>query len=71
MIFPLLMVVAIAVFMYFAGYGATAATLFSNLATVLVIAIAMTYIVFIDSKHRWPGVPLGERFHRVMTFYRG
>jgi hypothetical protein len=31
----------------------------------------MAYIVFIDSRKRWPGVGVFERFSRIITFYRG
>lgn len=45
---------------YAISYGGTCLTI---LGTVL-------WIVFIDSKRRWPNVPAFDRFARVVTFYR-
>ena len=41
------------------------------LAIQLIMVGALAYIVFFDSKKRWPGVGLFDRFARVVTFYRG
>lgn len=46
---------------------------FVDLAYILnlmVIATALAYVVFVDSRKRWPGIPWHKRFTRVVTFYR-
>ncbi len=30
----------------------------------------LAYVVFVDSRHRWPGVRAFHRYARVITFYR-
>jgi hypothetical protein len=46
------------------------AQLFSMFGTIEVLAGMMIWIVFIDSKKRWPRVGWFDRFARVITFYR-
>lgn len=47
-----------------------AAQLFSMFGTIGVLAGMMIWIVFIDSRNRWPSVGWFNRFTRVITFYR-
>jgi hypothetical protein len=42
-----------------------------NGGTLAVVMVAFGYIVFRDSRRRWPGVPFLIRVGRVLTFYRG
>lgn len=47
------------------GYG-----ILATVSNLVVSVGALLYVVFIDSRQRWPDVPWRERFARVMTCYR-
>lgn len=67
----LLTVVAfIAMFVGIAGND-HAARLILVFGQMMVLGGALAYIIFIDSKKRWPGVPIFARIGRVMSFHRG
>lgn len=39
--------------------------------TAVIVLVAVAYVVFVDSRGRWPGVPWYARLGRVLTFHRG
>lgn len=51
-------------------WGYNVAYCISLFGTVVVVFGVLAYVVFIDSKRRWPNVPTFDRFARVITFYR-
>ncbi|HTE57860.1 MAG TPA: hypothetical protein VK694_03865 [Verrucomicrobiae bacterium] len=49
-------------------WGLEAAQWVSLLGTPLVLAFAFSYIVFRDSKQRWPGLSARQRAKKVLMF---
>lgn len=68
-IIPLFVVMGITPVIFMTA-GPDAARLFANLSTLLVMLVAFAYIVFFDSRLRWPGDDWRTRAAKVLTFSR-
>ncbi len=67
----LLIMVMIAATVVFALTGNSELTQAVSMSgTALVLMGCMVYVVFFDSKRRWPDANARERFAKVMTFQR-
>lgn len=69
LILPLFWVMILALVLEICSYQ-DIAMLVSLFGTAGVLAICLAYIVFFDSRRRWPDCSTFERFARVVTFYR-
>ena len=69
LVIPLLTVIVPTVALFLLG-DKNAAWFDSFGGTILVFFFATVYIVFFDSKSRWPGLTAGERLTKVFTFQR-
>ena len=68
---PLLVLICAVPVLYACKVSSDTIFVISQGGTALIVVGTLLYIVFIDSKKRWPGVNAFQRYARVVTFYRG
>ena len=68
-IIPLLLVLVATIVLLVLGKFDAAQTI-GWLGTIVVLAVALCFVVFFDSKKRWPGASLMERWTNISTFRR-
>ena len=66
LVFPLTALIVIVTLLHFNGYSEVASAV-SFLGTPLVVFVALAYVVFFDSKNRWPGLSWQERMSRMIN----
>lgn len=69
LLLPLVSLVILAPLLLALGFK-TAAYIVGYAGPLVVLAVAMLFIVFVDSKKRWPKANAFTRYSRVITFYR-
>jgi len=67
LVIPLAMIILVAPVVFLLGYQG-AAQLISYGGTSLVITVAVCYVVFFESKKRWPNDKAFDRFAKLITF---
>lgn len=69
LVLPLLLVIAAAIVLIVFGYPNIASVVGYG-GTVVVLLLVMLYVVFVDSKRRWPEASTWQRYANVITFKR-
>ena len=67
LVWPLLAIIVVTVVLVLAGQGDLASVV-ARAGTALVLLWNVIFIVFIDSRKRWPGVPWLNRLANFFTF---
>jgi hypothetical protein len=67
---PLMAMIVGAPIAYCLGVSPAIIQLLTTLGTLLVMSATVLWIVFVDSRRRWPEASAFDRFTRFITFYR-
>ena len=68
---PLLMLPPAGIIAMWCGANPAKVAILIQFSTFAIMMLTLAYIVFLDSRKRWPGVGAFERFSRIVTFYLG
>lgn len=68
-VLPIFGVIILATVLFFLGYEREA-SLTSTFGTSLVLFVTVIFIVFFDSRKKWPGQSAKQRFVKLITFDR-